>query len=58
MADTKTARAFKKWRGKRTQQDAANELGVAMRTYWRWESGECEPSKAYRRLLQQMGVKL
>ena len=38
------ANKLKAWRGKLTQKEAADLLGVSRRTYEKWEQGESEPS--------------
>lgn len=34
---------LRKWRGKRLQKEAADLIGVALRTYQAWEQGAHEP---------------
>lgn len=43
MPPTKTSLSLKKWRGKRTQAEAAELLGVPLKTLQNWEHGRNEP---------------
>lgn len=40
---TETSKALAKWRGKLTQKEAAQKLGVSLRTLQNWEIGRNEP---------------
>lgn len=46
VADTSFKTEIKKWRGKRLQKEAADILGVCVRTYEGWEAGVHVPSGA------------
>lgn len=42
----------------RTQQEMADHIGVHIRTYQRWEGGECPPSGAALKGLQRLAGEL
>jgi len=51
---TWTPTLIKMLRGKRTQSDFGELIGVPKNTVWRWESGYAEPQPAYAKRLSEL----
>lgn len=45
MQTFELSKLIRKWRGKRLQKEAADALGISVRTYQNWEEGVSVPSK-------------
>lgn len=45
LAQTEFSRLLKAWRGKLFQKEAADRLGVPLRTYQNWENGSRKPAR-------------
>jgi transcriptional regulator with XRE-family HTH domain len=44
---------LKNWRGKKYQKEAADELGVPLRTYQQWEKDLAAPNKICLKCLEE-----
>jgi transcriptional regulator with XRE-family HTH domain len=47
---------IRRLRGKRTQQQFAQLIGVPKNTVWRWEAGQCTPAPAYAQKLSHIAA--
>jgi DNA-binding XRE family transcriptional regulator len=54
---TEFARLLKKWRGKKLQKEAADVIGVNLRTYQGYESGR-NPTEFVRREIERKTTEL
>lgn len=50
--------SLKAWRGRRSQREAAKELGISQAHYSRLENGKQSPKRELKRILDTTGVPL